>query len=74
MTELEYSGMGRNKEQSARLLGHLIANAPKLVKPSQAPILKVKYIMSVGYTIQVYVVHSTHMWNMLHVFYCTTCT
>ena len=36
--------MGRNKEQSARLLGHLIANAPKLVKPYQAPILKVKYI------------------------------
>lgn len=41
LTELEYSGMGRNKEQSARLLGHLIANAPKLVKPYQAPILKV---------------------------------
>jgi FKBP12-rapamycin complex-associated protein len=41
LTELEYSGIGRNKEQSARLLGHLIANAPKLVKPYQEPILKV---------------------------------
>ncbi len=41
MTELEFSGVGRNKEQSARLLGHLIANAPKLVKPYQEPILKV---------------------------------
>ena len=41
LTELEYSGIGRNKEQSARLLGHLIANAPKLVRPYQEPILKV---------------------------------
>ena len=41
LTELEYSGIGRNKEQSARLLGHLIANSPKLVKPYQEPILKV---------------------------------
>ena len=41
LTELEYSGIGRNKEQSAKLLGHLVANAPKLVKPYQEPILKV---------------------------------
>ena len=41
LTELEYSGIGRNKEQSAKLLGHLVANAPKLVRPYQAPILKV---------------------------------
>ena len=41
LTELEYSGIGRNKEQSARLLRHMIANAPKLVKPYQEPILKV---------------------------------
>ena len=41
LTELEYSGIGRNKEQSAKLLGHLIANAPKLVRPYQEPILKV---------------------------------
>ncbi len=41
LTELEYSGIGRNKEQSAKLLGHLIANAPKLVRPYQEAILKV---------------------------------
>ncbi len=41
LTELEYSGIGRNKEQSAKLLGHLIANAPKLIRPYQEPILKV---------------------------------
>ena len=41
LTELEYSGIGRNKEQSAKLLGHLVANAPKLVRPYQEPILKV---------------------------------
>ena len=41
LTELEYSGVGRNKEQSAKLLGHLVANAPKLVRPYHAPILKV---------------------------------
>ena len=29
----EYSGVGRNKEQSAKLLRHLVANAPKLVRP-----------------------------------------
>ena len=42
LTELEYSGVGRNKEQSAKLLGHLVANAPKLVRPYHAPILKVR--------------------------------
>ena len=42
LTELEYSGVGRNKEQSAKLLGHLVANAPKLVRPYHAPILKVE--------------------------------
>ena len=41
LTELEYSGVGRNKEQSAKLLGHLVANAPKLVRPYHTPILKV---------------------------------
>ena len=44
LTELEYSGIGRNKEQSARLLRHMIANAPKLVKPYQEPILKVIHV------------------------------
>ncbi|XP_065842793.1 serine/threonine-protein kinase mTOR-like [Oscarella lobularis] len=40
LTELEFSGVGRNKEQAAKLLGHLIANAPKLTRPYMQPILK----------------------------------
>ncbi len=47
LTELEYSGIGRNKEQSAKLLGHLIANAPKLVRPYQEAILKVGLLFCV---------------------------
>ena len=27
LIELEHSGMGRNKEQASRLLGHLVANS-----------------------------------------------
>jgi len=41
LTELEYSGIGRNKEQSAKLLCHLISQAPNLVKPYKEAILKV---------------------------------
>ncbi|XP_050412148.1 serine/threonine-protein kinase mTOR [Patella vulgata] len=41
LTELEYSGIGRNKEQAARLLGHLVANAARLIRPYMEPILKV---------------------------------
>ncbi|RZF43401.1 hypothetical protein LSTR_LSTR001662 [Laodelphax striatellus] len=41
LTELEYSGMGRNKEQSARMLDHLVLNAPRLIRPYMEPILKV---------------------------------
>ena len=41
LTEMEFSGVGRNKEQSARMLGHLVANAPGLIKPYVEPILKV---------------------------------
>ena len=26
LTEIEHSGVGRNKEQSARMIGHLVAN------------------------------------------------
>lgn len=33
--------MGRNKEQAARMLGHLVANAARLVRPYMDPILKV---------------------------------
>lgn len=41
LTELEHSGMGRNKEQGARMLGHLVSNAPRLIRPYMEPILKV---------------------------------
>ncbi|KAG8279049.1 hypothetical protein J6590_008067 [Homalodisca vitripennis] len=41
LTELEHSGMGRNKEQSARMLDHLVVNAPRLIRNYMEPILKV---------------------------------
>ncbi|MGH0147040.1 UNVERIFIED_CONTAM: hypothetical protein FKN15_060860, partial [Acipenser sinensis] len=41
LTELEHSGVGRNKEQSARMLGHLVSNAPRLIRPYMEPILKI---------------------------------
>lgn len=41
LTELEHSGVGRNKEHSAQLLGHLVANAPTLICPYVEPILNV---------------------------------
>ncbi|KAI6073752.1 Serine/threonine-protein kinase mTOR isoform X2 [Aix galericulata] len=41
LTELEHSGVGRIKEQSARMLGHLVSNAPRLIRPYMEPILKV---------------------------------
>lgn len=37
LTEIEHSGVGRNKEQSARILGHLVANGKKI---RQSPIVK----------------------------------
>ncbi|KAF2071336.1 hypothetical protein CYY_007349 [Polysphondylium violaceum] len=40
LTELEFSGDGRNKEESARLLGHLIGASERLIKPYVEPILK----------------------------------
>ncbi|XP_004346781.2 TOR pathway phosphatidylinositol 3-kinase TorA [Capsaspora owczarzaki ATCC 30864] len=40
LTELEYSGVSRNKEESARLLSNLISNAPRLIKPYVEPILR----------------------------------
>lgn len=33
--------MGRNKEQSARMLDHLVVNAPRLIRPYMESILKV---------------------------------
>ncbi|XP_048250308.1 serine/threonine-protein kinase mTOR-like isoform X1 [Haliotis rufescens] len=41
LTELEHSGIGRNKEQAARMLGHLVSNAARLIRPYMEPILKV---------------------------------
>lgn len=41
LAEMKYSGTGRNKEQSARMLGHLVANAPTFIRPYVEPILKV---------------------------------
>ena len=45
LTELEHSGMGRNKEQSSRLLGRLVSSAPRLIKPYMEPILKSNYFL-----------------------------
>ncbi|KAJ2945766.1 hypothetical protein O0L34_g608 [Tuta absoluta] len=41
LTELEHSGMSRNKEQAASMLDNLILHAPKLVKPYMETILNV---------------------------------
>ncbi|KAL1494336.1 hypothetical protein ABEB36_009951 [Hypothenemus hampei] len=41
LTELEHSGIGRNKEQGAILLDHLVVRAPRLIRPYMEPILKV---------------------------------
>ena len=41
LTELDRSGIGRNKEQSARILGHLVANSPTLIRPYVEPIVNV---------------------------------
>lgn len=32
--------MGRNKEQAARMLGHLVSTSPKLMKSYKDPVLK----------------------------------
>lgn len=41
LTELEHSGMSRNKEQSARMLDHLIVNTPRLISAYMRPILTI---------------------------------
>ncbi|PVD35573.1 hypothetical protein C0Q70_02536 [Pomacea canaliculata] len=41
LSELQHSGIGRNKEQAARMLGQLIANTARLIRPYMEPILKV---------------------------------
>lgn len=40
LTELELSGDSSNKEESARLLGHLIRSARRLIQPYVSPILR----------------------------------
>eukprot|EP00117_Sycon_ciliatum_P022702 scpid3014/ scgid19501/ Serine/threonine-protein kinase mTOR; FK506-binding protein 12-rapamycin complex-associated protein 1; FKBP12-rapamycin complex-associated protein; Mammalian target of rapamycin; Mechanistic target of rapamycin; Rapamycin and FKBP12 target 1; Rapamycin target protein 1 len=39
LTELQYSGIARSKEQAARLICHLITYAPKLTKPYMGPVM-----------------------------------
>ncbi|KAG1660885.1 Serine/threonine-protein kinase mTOR [Nymphon striatum] len=41
LTELEHSGIGRNKERSGKMLGHLVSNAPCLIQLYVEPIMKV---------------------------------
>jgi phosphatidylinositol kinase/protein kinase (PI-3 family) len=41
LTELQYSGDGSKREESAKLLGHLIAHSRRLMKPYVGPILRV---------------------------------
>ncbi|XP_046989267.1 serine/threonine-protein kinase mTOR isoform X1 [Schistocerca americana] len=41
LTELEHSGMGRNKEQASRMLDNLVVHAPRLIRHYMDPILKV---------------------------------
>lgn len=43
LNELEHSGVNKNKEHSAKLLGHLIATAPALMRSYSEPILRVRY-------------------------------
>lgn len=39
LTEIQHSGMSRNKEQSARMLDHLIVSTPRLITAYMKPIL-----------------------------------
>ncbi|XP_035780760.1 serine/threonine-protein kinase Tor-like [Anopheles albimanus] len=41
LTELEHSGVSRNKEQSARMLDHLIVSTPRLVASYMRPMLSI---------------------------------
>ncbi|KAI9000239.1 armadillo-type protein [Gaertneriomyces semiglobifer] len=41
LTELEYAGVSRQREESARLLSHLVSSAQRLIKPYVEPIIKV---------------------------------
>ncbi|KAK9883142.1 hypothetical protein WA026_001340 [Henosepilachna vigintioctopunctata] len=41
LTELENSGIGRNKEQGSKMLDRLIVSSPMLIRPYMEPIMKV---------------------------------
>lgn len=41
LTEIQHSGMSRNKEQSARMLDHLIVSSPRLISAYMKPILTI---------------------------------
>ena len=41
LTELQYGGEARNREESSKLLGHLIDSSQRLMRPYVAPIVKV---------------------------------
>lgn len=41
LTDIEFSGAGRNREQSSKMLGHLISNAPTFIRPYTEPIIRV---------------------------------
>lgn len=40
LTDIEHSGLNYNREQSTRMLNHLIFNAPELIKPYTEPIIQ----------------------------------
>ena len=41
LTEIEYSNNAKNKEDSARLISHLVNSASKLIRPYADPIITV---------------------------------
>lgn len=41
LTELEHSGLTRNREQAAKMLDRLVVSSPQLVRPYVEPVLKV---------------------------------
>lgn len=41
LDELDYSGIGRNRELSAHMLDHLIGNAPRFMRQFVEPIMSV---------------------------------
>lgn len=50
LTEMEHSGTGRNKEQGAKMLDHLVISAPRLIRHYMEPILNVSLAPKVRHT------------------------